>query len=343
MRCFLLLLWIKLKLLRAFSCICLIIKSKNKQQSYVTMSHAIKNLLSFDMYLHLKHLTVLHPSVIRNMFQLHLNRSIRAVFKAKTSDSVWMHKHFVTCHWSKRMEYKQKWIFNKKFNLCDWSYIYKSIDVDDRNKCIDLHSAFITHGEQSAKHNCWWIIVFCWRNVRNILRNWQNFHWKYQFYYVSLVAIKNTRQTKLYELKTGNWIVSTTATAAVEAKINKFSNVNNLILISIFGFFVAGKGNPVERIKCSRSEMPGHRLRRCPWSIPRPHGIISNRRTIARYKLPVHGRLCGSWVLFRRNSNTFSGAQSTLSRTNHNFARQPRVPPDHPSLWILRWMFAQIW
>lgn len=114
------------------------------------------------------------------------------------------------------------------------------------------------------------------------------------------------------------------------------------LIYSLFSFQI-GEGNFVKRIKCARSKMPGYSLRRCSWSIPRPNGIIPDRWTITRYKLSVYGRLRWSWILLSRNSNTFSGAQSTLSWTNHNSTWKSRIPSNHPSLWILRWMLAQIW
>ena len=55
--------------------------------------------------------------------------------------------------------------------------------------------------------------------------------------------------------------------------------------------------------------MSGDCLRRCARSIPRSDGAVSDRRTVSRHQLLVHGRLRGSWLLQRGNSDFAGGPE----------------------------------
>lgn len=66
-------------------------------------------------------------------------------------------------------------------------------------------------------------------------------------------------------------------------------------------FLSAGKGDPDKRVERPGSEMSGDGVRRRARPVPRPHGAVQDRREVSRYKLLVHGRLCGQRVLLCRN------------------------------------------
>lgn len=49
----------------------------------------------------------------------------------------------------------------------------------------------------------------------------------------------------------------------------------------------------------SLGAMPGDGVWRRPWSVPRPHGAVQDRRQVSRHQLPVHGRLRRQRLLLR--------------------------------------------
>lgn len=103
-----------------------------------------------------------------------------------------------------------------------------------------------------------------------------------------------------------------------------------------------GKRDLIEGVERAGGEMPGHSMRWCARSISRSDGIVPDRRTIAGHQLPVHGWLRWPWLLFGRDSDAASCTQGALSRTNHHFARQPRVPSNHSGVRVLWRMLAQV-
>lgn len=105
---------------------------------------------------------------------------------------------------------------------------------------------------------------------------------------------------------------------------------------------IPGKGDSGQGVKCSGSKMPGDSVRRRSRPVSRPDGAVSDRRTLARHELLVHGRLRRPRLLLRRDGDAAGRAQGALPRTNHDPARQPRIETDHSSLRLLRRMSAQI-
>ena len=77
-------------------------------------------------------------------------------------------------------------------------------------------------------------------------------------------------------------------------------------------------------------------IARSKWTIP-------NRRKLARHELSIHGRLRWSRILFRWNGHSTRCAQITISGSSHHSTWKPRVETDHPSLWVLRRVFEEIW
>ena len=89
--------------------------------------------------------------------------------------------------------------------------------------------------------------------------------------------------------------------------------------------------------------MPGDRLRRRPWSIPRLDGIVPYRGQVSRHQLPVHGRLRWQRLLLSGNRDSAGDSESSLPWAHHHSAREPRIQTDHTSVWILRRMFEKVW
>lgn len=51
----------------------------------------------------------------------------------------------------------------------------------------------------------------------------------------------------------------------------------------------AGEGDPRRGVECAAGEVPRHRLRRHPWTVPRSCRALPDRRQRSRYQLPLHG------------------------------------------------------
>lgn len=117
---------------------------------------------------------------------------------------------------------------------------------------------------------------------------------------------------------------------------------NPSMFCSFFFVYFKGERDSGEGIKRSGSQMSGDSVRRCSRPISRFNGAVSNRRSIARHELLVHGRLCWSWLLLCGNSDTPRRSQGPIPWTHHHPSRQPRVPPDHTSVRILWRVSAQI-
>jgi hypothetical protein len=106
-------------------------------------------------------------------------------------------------------------------------------------------------------------------------------------------------------------------------------------------------------------EMPSDCLRRYPRSISRLDGALQDRRPQPGHELPVYGyvncalspdimsndtcrRLRRPWILLRRDCYPPRRPQNSLPSPHHHPPRQPRIPPNHSSLRLLRRMPPQI-
>lgn len=52
-----------------------------------------------------------------------------------------------------------------------------------------------------------------------------------------------------------------------------------------------GQGNIPKGEQCAVSKGAGHSVWRYSRAVPRPHGVVQNRRKGSRHELPLHGRL----------------------------------------------------
>lgn len=59
-----------------------------------------------------------------------------------------------------------------------------------------------------------------------------------------------------------------------------------------------GKGDPCSGVQCTGGQVPSDSVWWCPWAISWSHGAVPHRRKEPRYKLSLHGGLCGPRILF---------------------------------------------
>ena len=84
-------------------------------------------------------------------------------------------------------------------------------------------------------------------------------------------------------------------------------------------------------------------MRRHPRPIPRPYGVVRNRRKYPRYELPVHGRLRWQRTSQCWNGDPIDCAESSAQRQDHPLERKSRISADHSGLRFLRWVLQEIW
>ena len=110
------------------------------------------------------------------------------------------------------------------------------------------------------------------------------------------------------------------ATISYQAMNNNFIYYMSM-MIAMF-FFSRGE-------QCSENRFTGDCLWRYSWSVLWSQRIVQSRRRCSWHKLPVHGRLCWSWILQRRDFSPSARPESSISWQNLPDQRKSRVPTNY--------------